>query len=351
MILHVCSLDKFIPPFVKLIDEEFSDKDHQFWVVGVQKLKQYPIEGADNVFIVKRSVVAQVFAYVRLIFMLHRAEKVILHGLFNIRVVVILALCPWLHRKCYWVLWGGDLYVKRNGKRTFSWKVKEFFRRPVIRRFRVIVTTVPGDFDLAKKWYSTKAKFIHSLMYSSHVAREIKLSDEMSKVQLNIQVGNSADPENRHLEVFKDLERLLSNEDFYVYCPLSYGNAEYARVMEGMGEAMFGRRFYPLVEFMSFDDYNDYLSKIDVAIFNHQRQQAMGNIIGLLSMGKTVYLRSSETPYHYLAGLGVKILDFESLGEKLYKLNEKEKSENVRIIQKHFTEKNLVDSWEKVFND
>jgi len=349
MILHVAGLDKFIPPFVKLINKEFNDENHQFWLTG--SIEKYPIEVIDAVYIPKNNRWSKLRGYAKLIVQLHFAQKIILHGLFNIKIVVILALCPWLHRKCYWVLWGGDLYVKRNGKRTFSWKVKEFFRGPVIRRFRAIVTTVPGDFDLAKKWYSTKAKFIHSLMYSSHVAREIKSSNEMSKEQLNIQVGNSADPENRHLEVFKGLKRLLSNEDFYVYCPLSYGNAEYARAMKGMGEGMFGRRFYPLVEFMSFDDYNDYLSKINVAIFNHRRQQAMGNIIGLLSMGKTVYLRSSETPYHYFIGLGVKVLDFESLGEELYVLNEQEKNENVRIIQKHFTKKKLVDSWEKVFND
>ena len=116
MILHVCSLDKFTPPFVKLINEEFSDKDHQFWVVGVNKLKQYPIKNADNVFIARRSVIAQVFAHIRLLFMLHRTKKVILHGLCSFQVIIILALCPWLLAKCYWVIWGGDLYSyqKRN---------------------------------------------------------------------------------------------------------------------------------------------------------------------------------------------------------------------------------------------
>jgi hypothetical protein len=51
---------------VKLINEEFGDKDHQFWVVGVQKLKQHPIEKADNIFFARQSVVSQIFAYVRL---------------------------------------------------------------------------------------------------------------------------------------------------------------------------------------------------------------------------------------------------------------------------------------------
>jgi hypothetical protein len=120
MILHVCNLDKFIPPFVKLINEEFGEQNHQFWVAGSQKLKQHPIENADNIFIARRSIVAQVFAHIRLLFMMHRAKKVILHGLFNHRVIILLALCPWLLGRCYWVIWGGDLYSYQKNQAKFK---------------------------------------------------------------------------------------------------------------------------------------------------------------------------------------------------------------------------------------
>jgi len=64
MILHVCSLSAFIPPFVKLINEEFREKNHQFWMIGNQNLKQHPVESADNIYIARKSVVAQIFAYI-----------------------------------------------------------------------------------------------------------------------------------------------------------------------------------------------------------------------------------------------------------------------------------------------
>ena len=44
----------------------------------------------------------------------------------------------------------------------------------------------------------------------------------------------------------------------------------------------FWRKFKPLVDFMPFDEYLNLLAKVDIAIFNHKRQQAMGNTTILL---------------------------------------------------------------------
>jgi hypothetical protein len=52
-----------------------------------QKPKQPSIGKADNIFICKRPIAGQLYAHIRLLVMLHRAQKVILHGLFNPRFV------------------------------------------------------------------------------------------------------------------------------------------------------------------------------------------------------------------------------------------------------------------------
>jgi hypothetical protein len=56
------TLDKFIPPFVKLIEEEPGDKNNQFSMDDIEKLEQHPISKAENVFVAQRSVEAQVIA-------------------------------------------------------------------------------------------------------------------------------------------------------------------------------------------------------------------------------------------------------------------------------------------------
>ena len=46
---------------------------------------------------------------------------------------------------------------------------------------------------------------------------------------------------------------------------------------------------------MPFNQYLEFLGKIDIAIFNHRRQQGFGNAITLLGLGKKVYLNSVST--------------------------------------------------------
>jgi len=45
---------------------------------------------------------------------------------------------------------------------------------------------------------------------------------------------------------------------------------------------IFREKFKPLVDFIPFDEYLNLLAKVDIAIFNHKRQQTMGNITTLL---------------------------------------------------------------------
>lgn len=323
--------------------------EHRYWLTG--SAEKYPVETAENITLCGSTFKDKAAGYSKLVNELHSADKIILHGLFNIRVVVLLACMPWLHKKCYWVLWGGDLYVRRNGARTLSWRIKEVFRTFFIKRLHAVITTVPGDYELVRKWYSTRAKYIPSLMYGSHVARDLELQSTTDKNLINIQVGNSADPENRHAEVFDKLDQLKEEVKFNVYCPLSYGNEEYAQAVIKEGVGLFRENFLPLTEFMSFDEYNRYMATIDVAIFNHRRQQAMGNIIGLLSMGKTVYLRPTETPYQFFKKLGITVFSSEAIDEGLKVLDETQKKKNIELVKSEFTRSSLVESWRLIFNE
>ena len=350
MILHVCNQDKFIPPFVKLVNEEFGEQNHQFWVAGSQKLKQHPIENADNIFIARRSIVAQVFAHIRLLFMMHRAKKVILHGLFNHRVIILLALSPWLLGRCYWVIWGGDLYSYQKTKLSLKSKINESLRKFVIKRIGHLVTYIPGDVELARKWYGARGEYHECLMYLSNIVSPSVLQSaekaEHTHSGLTILIGNSADPSNNHIEA---MEKLLpyKEQDIKIYVPLSYGDQEHAKKVIDQGSRMFGDKFSPITTFMSFDQYLSLLKGIDIAIFNHKRQQAMGNTITLLGLGKTVYMRDDVSQWDFLAGMALNIKEVRVLTLKI--LTDSESLENADKIQSFFSKGKLVHQLNKVF--
>lgn len=347
MILHVAVLDKFIPPFVKLINEEFEEQDHQFWFTDPSK--KYPAEVSDAVYVCGNGVWGKLRGYARLVQQLHRARKVMLHGLFDIRVALILALCPWLLTKCYWAIWGGDLYQYTQATNTWRLRIEEVVRRFVIRRLGHLVTYIKGDVDLARKWYRARGVHHECLMYLSNVVDPTTVAVSGTKADKNglrILLGNSADPSNNHTEVLERL-RPYKDENIKVFTPLSYGDPTNAEQVISQGEQWFGGKFVPLTDFMAFDQYLEFLKSLNVAIFNHQRQQAMGNTITLLGMGKTVFMRSDVSHWQFLCGLGITLNDVAKL--KLPPIDTDAAQENSRIVQSYFSREALTNQLSDIF--
>lgn len=130
----------------------------------------------------------------------------------------------------------------------------------------------------------------------------------------NILVGNSATCENNHLEAFQILKGTLRPEQ-RIICPLSYGNAEYGRIVIERGRAFFGEQFVPLTGFMPIEEYVDILRSCSTAVMNHVRQQALGNIIIMLYLGAKLFLRSECPTFKFLKRLDLPAWDIASLTE------------------------------------
>jgi hypothetical protein len=340
-VLHLFGWDKkFVLPFRGFINEHFADGRHQFIIYGDVTEDDVP-ESSDT------SVMPRVFNnIVALTKAMNKAEKIIIHGLFNNHLLYLLAMQPWLLKKCYWVIWGGDLYIHNAPVKDWRWGKNEFFRRLVIKRMGHLVTYIKGDYDLATEWYGAKGQYHECFMYPSNLYKDYAVPDKQYS-GFNILVGNSADLSNNHLEVFDKLE-VFKDQDIKIYAPLSYGNQAYAKKIIEEGKKKFGDKFKPLTDMMPFDQYLEFLGLIDVAIFNHKRQQAMGNTITLLGLGKTVYMRSDRTTWELFEDIDVKVFDVENI--KLDLLDEKIKKDNQEKIKKHFSIDNYKKQLQELFN-
>nr|WP_281419273.1 TDP-N-acetylfucosamine:lipid II N-acetylfucosaminyltransferase [Marinobacterium ramblicola] len=277
------------------------------------------------------------------------AEKVILHGLFDTRIILMLWMMPWVAYKCYWIMWGGDLYSHKNGKKNWKVRVRNFFSRQVIKKIGHLVTYVPGDIKRAQKWCAARGEYHECLMYLSNVVslEKIKAVERISESHsgLHILVGNSADPSNNHVESFKKILP-YRDKDIRIYVPLSYGDQEHAKKVMSLGYEWFGDRFYPLTSFMEYDDYFKFLKNIDIAIFNHERQQAMGNTITLLALGKTVYMRSDVSQWDLFSSKGIKILNIADFDSST--LDSTRLARNKEIVIENFSRKKLIEQYSKL---
>jgi len=337
-ILHIADHQKFTDPFFELIEREFEPAQH--FILSHTSVSEWP----ESLSIKNNSTVgfSWFLAFTR---SAYRAEKIIIHGLWDFYVIALLFFQPWLLKKCYWMIFGGDLYDYTSDCRNWKWRLRNFFKRPVIRNIGNLVTYIEGDVELARDWHGATGRWHECIMYTSNIYREHDITIDPHRT-INIQIGNSADSSNNHFEI---IERLtpFCDENIVIYAPLSYGNKEYAQSVIKVGKEIFGDKFKPLTDFMPFDQYLNFLGKVDIAIFNHRRQQAMGNIITLLGMGKKVYMRSDITPWPMFKRIGVKVyeasdLELNPIDEHFIKLNR-------AAIRNNFSEKKLVDQLNKIF--
>lgn len=344
IILHISGCDKFIPPFVDFIKENFNFNEHDFLLSDGMARDQ--IKPCSNVYIARKKIFDYLIYYIKVVIKLHQSRKVILHGLFDIRLVVILFFMPWLLKKCYWVIWGGDLYVYQLGERNWKWKVREFFRRPVIKNIGHLVTYIKGDYELVQQWYGAKGQYHECFMYTSNLYKEYDVPQKQH-TGINILVGNSADLSNNHLEVFDKLEA-FKDQDIKIYAPLSYGNQDYAKSIIQQGKQRFGGKFEALIKFMPFNQYLEFLGKIDIAVFNHKRQQAMGNTITLLGLGKKVFMRSDVTQWGFFKSHGIAVYDIEKF--ILIDSENDQIEENKHRVKTYFSEQTFLNQLREIFN-
>ncbi len=341
-ILHLILLDKFIAPFIDLLETQEDFEDHIFYIRGDER--KFPVKRRANT-LFANDIPSKMLELRNVSRLLNSVDKIILHGLFDLRIIVLLFFQPWLLKKSYWVIWGGDLYSYQLAKRNWKWRIKEFFRRPVIKRMGHLLTYIEGDVDLARKWYGATGQYHECIMYTSNVYHEYSVPFKPHSI-INIQVGNSADPSNNHFEI---LERLLPfrEQDIVVHAPLAYGDQNYAKLVIRAGKEMFGEKFRPMTNLMPFDQYLDFLGEIDVAIFNHKRQQAMGNTVTLLGMGKKVYLRADVTSWEMLERIGAKIYDVSEIN--FTPLDMEVKRRNQSVVKNYFSKTNLLVQLRNIF--
>jgi len=342
-VLHIFIAEKQIGSFVDFMEEEFTDFDkHVFFCLGDET--RHPLRRRSNI-LFESDYRRASSAYLELVRQMYRANKIILHGLWSMWVVRLLSIQPWLLPKCYWVIWGADLYNHRFAHHDLMWQVKEFSRRIVIKRIGHLITYVEGDADLARQWYGARGQHHECLMYPSNLYKDYEVPAKTDSTT-RIQIGNSADPGNEHFEMLKMLE-VYKNEDIRIYAPLNYGPEEHARKVAQAGSKMFGSKFVAITEFMPLEDYIEFLGRIDIAIFNHRRQQAMGNIITLLGLGKKVFLRTDITSWDVFGKIGVKLYDSSHID--LGQIDVSIRDQNRRLVKANFSSFRLKEELSEIF--
>ena len=83
-----------------------------------------------------------------------------------------------------------------------------------------VVRELGLDFEYVKKIYGCSGELFECFMYPSNLSKNYTVNKNL-KDTINIQVGNSADPTNNHMQVFDFLRKFkndnIKNETIQIY--------------------------------------------------------------------------------------------------------------------------------------
>lgn len=354
--LHIMHNEKFIVQYIEFINKNFKKDENFFLIIGGFSKKEILWKKYDNTLYLEekkeKNKILKIWKILKRILMMNKvckvSTKIYFHSLFSKDRILFLFIFRKYFRNSNWIIWGGDLYCYNERKKGILENIYYKIENYVKGNFKGYITLMKGEYRLTQKWYGARGKFLKSFTYPSNLYKEIVLTNQ-AKEYLVIQVGNSATFSNNHFEIFEKLKK-HKNKNIRIYCPLSYGDKEYAKKVIERGNELFGEKFIPMTEFLEYSKYLEFLSSIDIAIFAHDRQQAFGNITSLLSMKKTIYIKETISTYETLIELGINVKSFDKFDDlEIFDIELLEDNKN--IIKENFSEKILKEQWENIFKN
>jgi dTDP-N-acetylfucosamine:lipid II N-acetylfucosaminyltransferase len=348
--VHLFPLEKFTADYVSFINSNFPMNEHFFIFYGENHSENITPPNCNNYILIKKNELS-----LNLIQYYLTSSKFFIHYFQNGKFLLQLFVLSLINNKCYWVLWGADLYIFKKPRITIKSKIIHLMKSHVIQGLKGIIFFVKGEHQLANQWYNTKASFYEAGYFPDLNKYQIQLSRQkeinIKKQGLHVLIGNSANPTNRHVDTLNYVINFSENIE-KIYCPLSYGGTEdYQERVILCGKKLFGEKFVPLTNFLTETEYFQILSGIDVAIFNADRQQALGNIFSLLYFGKKVFIDESTTPWNFFIEKGIQVYSIHSIKKEfLIPLSSEIILNNREKLANYLSLENAVESWAKVFN-
>ncbi len=351
--LHIFSDAPYTHKFIHFIKEYFDEKEHCFIILYSNENSKFlafyktqencTLTKSKNIYLDNKAVFKE-------------ASQILIHQLNKPIMMATLSLFyPSVFKKMVWVIWGGDVYFYKYKTNSLKDNLLELLRKYTIKRFPVIVSYIKGDYEKVVEIYHSNAKYIKAWYPSPidvEMIKKVTLREKRDNI-IRITVGNSADPSNDHIEAFNMLEK-YKNEDIEVSVVLSYGGGkEYIEQVIQRGKELFADKFKPILEYMSFENYLDFINQSDICLLNHKRQQGLGNQLVFFILKKKVFISETTTPFKYYKENGVDIYSTESLVDMSFEdfvfQSKENKRENRNLLLQEFNEKIIANAWTKVF--
>lgn len=368
-ILHLMPDEKFIDYFIDQ-SEDIAPGESEYWILvrsesdtlkyvkstGVKKIR-WPSNFSSTI---EREV--------------KKFNKLILHSFY---APEILWLIKRINKdvKIYWIFWGSDGYsftpnfqrwlmpktrmIKRKLLLEDIGLLKSIYRSLLEYRYRLrlaistrklfkhidtCLTWIEFDFEMIR-FVNPQMKYAYYSYFSIEQLQLEKIS--IKRPNLNsLWLGNSATATNNHLDALYYLKKI--NWTGKIVTPLSYGDDRYREEIIKEGRALFKENFEPITQFLPIDKYHEKMQQSGIYWMNHIRQQAAGNTLAALYMGKLVILNPENNMAKTLVKWGIKVAN-KNILLNLDSVNNQELSLNRDILIEKIKKRNSLETIAQIY--
>ncbi len=360
MNLHICRNGNFINQAMDVF-EHFFPGENVFIVFNLGKPRTYrediPVYRYD-----KND--PELLDKIKIICSKHTINHVLNHGLGAVFIPVFKYLknSNLYYGKVYWIYWGYELYnalgeigkYKLIDNNSLFSKLTYRVPNPINALLRKILNiqnystllneTLPYvdyfctwfyyDFELLHKHYDSHAKFKYFKYISKYKSDVESVDVRYYPKNLNrVMVNHQASLTGNHDTILKKLSTISGIENFEICTPLSYGQSSVRKHVLSKGKRRFGEKYNPILELMPFEEYDEFLASVSVAVFGAMRQEAAGNMMMLLRKGVKVFLRERNPLLQYYKEKGFLVFSFEKELNSISDLRPLSKEEQMHNIQ------------------
>jgi hypothetical protein len=147
-------------------------------------------------------------------------------------------------------------------------------------------TLVTPDLDLVRSHLNKRVKQIPLSFSGVEDFSGVALTPKNNRIQ----IGNSGDPANNHIEMLRLLKSMdVQNE---IFMPIAYGSRKYLEVLPAAAHEIIGQHQLKLqTQVVAKEEYFSQLASTGFAVMGHLRQQAFANLIALFYFGTKVFMR------------------------------------------------------------
>lgn len=280
----------------------------------------------------------------------------------------VLQMPKHIAEKVIWRTWGNDLSrtlayypsLKLKIKAIYSIFRWRFEAKRTVRYFRAIGIS-SSECDRIELRRQNIKNQVFPLPYPNdnvEFSLEDVISKPFSKIRKNgsivIMVGHSANSSLHHIKYMKMLEH-LKNQNLIILIPMVYGRMDYGEKVKQYAKKHWGEQAIIWQEQVSYFEYLQLLNLVDIAVFDSAQQMALGNIISLLSLGKTIVLNKKGTIYQTLQEKNIELHTTTELERVSYDtlkcwINE-ERIKGIQYGRRINDRKYAIQAWKKLLNE